>query len=196
MKGIIFACVRDENDKPVFQVKRQYFQRSDYLPALATMKFREEVQLERTLDYNIFGTLNHGRKFYCVSTSDFPVRTCYEFMVEFRSVTSYDAANEVFKRYNEQTDIITECEELLETRKEETFRNIDIALERGKGLEKLITQAEEIENVTFDFGAKTKKLKQTHDCMSITLYVLIAGIFVATIATVTIVLIVKYAILK
>ena len=84
----------------------------------------------------------------------------------------------------------------MESRKEETFKNIDAALDRGKGIEKMIDQADQIECVTFDMSRKAKNLKGTFDCHSFGLYLVLALIGVGFLLVISSVLIFKYAVFK
>ena len=197
MKGILYACVRDKKGGNLFQVRRQYFQRQDYMAPLNEMKIEREVTMERCLDYNLFGSVRDDCTYFCVATADYPIRRCYEFMVELRQIESDEALKELFKSFNDpKTDLIGECETLVDVRREETLKNLDISLARGEGMERVIEKADRIQTVTFETNKKSKKLKKSHDWISIALYLMIGLVVAGAITSVIIILVVKYAVLK
>lgn len=197
MRGIIYCCFK-QNDKKVFEVKQSFFQKQPYLEPLKKLNLKNnEFEFEKTQDFNIFGTRTGDYEVYCVSNVQYPLRLCTDFLTDCKKIHSLESLQQLIKRYNDpKADIILECEDLLESTKRDAFTNIDVALERGKGMERLINSVDNMENVSFQMSKKSSNINSSMDCQSWTLLFSIFCVIILFILLVTFVLIFKYLIFK
>jgi hypothetical protein len=103
--------------------------------------------------------------------------------VKLRNKEMKEMLHEQYKFFNESSnDIIVECHDLIATRREETQKNIgnkilltfiDIALERGQSIDKIVEQVDKIETIGFSMKGKGQKLKTSMNCQNLCLYFMI-----------------------
>jgi hypothetical protein len=68
--------------------------------------------------------------------------------------------NELFKIYNtKKNDILEECEDLVENRKNEVYDLLDHTLKRGEKIDNLMVKADKLNDISFQMKSKTRSVK-------------------------------------
>ena len=146
MIGLIYGCIKiDGNIK--FEMKEKEFKLKEKFlyEHLLNFKVEKSVKILNILnEYQLFGLdTDENISFFCISTKSFPIRISNDFLLEMKnkmnSIFSIfkenkrrmkelnELLNEQFKLFNNVThnkDIFIECQDLIETRKQETQKNI------------------------------------------------------------------------
>lgn len=197
MRGIIYCCFK-QNGKTIFEVKQSSFKKQEYLEPLKKLNLQtNHFEFEKNQNLNLFGTKTDNFEVYCVSNGSYPLRLCTDFLTDCKKIQTHESLQSLVRRYNDpKVDIILECGDLIESSKAQAIKNIDYALERGKGLENMMNQVDTLENVSFQMSKKSSNLSGSFDCQSYTLLFSIFCVVFLFICLIAFILIVKYLIFK
>jgi hypothetical protein len=102
---------------------------------------------------------------------------------------------EEYKFYNNPTnDILVECEELVESRKQEVYVLMDLALKRGESVDNLVRKADQMQSVSFEMRSKSRNLL-LNTCLQ-NIWMILIIIFLLLLILVTFILLILYAVFK